>query len=247
MLATFFGVILTLVLLTTYNRKGSYYWDDYWGSYYDPMWSREQSIFLLGLFVCVCWCASNMFSSLASKSSRISALMLPAQQMEKYLSRFLILIIIAPVLYFIGIFVIDFIRVTVLKFFIPSSPYIHLITIKRVFGETSEEISILLSVLITLQSFFTLGSSIWPKRPLISTSLALFIILTLYSIVSMLLLDRLFHENYIYGDNIENMIRDSWFSNHKWIIPISLATIVSVINYIIAYYRLKEIEIIQRW
>lgn len=188
-----------------------------------------------------------MFSTLASKSSRISTLMFPAQQLEKYLSRFFIYIIIAPALYVIGIYVIDFIRVAVVKFFIVNNPCTHFIPLRKIIGDEAIEISALISGILVLQSFFTLGSSIWPKKPVVSTSLALFILLSFYTIVIMVLSEGLFRPDYSYGIELENEFKNSFIDRHDWIIPISIAFIVSAINYIIAYYRIKEIEIIQRW
>lgn len=209
----------------------------------------ERAVFTALFFVFGTIAASLMFSNMKSKESRISTLMYPATQLEKYLSRWIIYVPGFIIVFFIFAFVADFARYLIFLPFLGDRPIIlhpvSLSDLREMFPSDTEELEILTGVFLVLQSFFVLGSSIWPRNSFIKTSIALFVLGTLYTLVITWIFQLLFMDSEV---NVRTGAFDGEFYKGKLLfIQWSFVTVVCVANYVISYFRFKENEIINRW
>lgn len=206
------------------------------------------STFALFFFGCIM--ASLAMDSMKNKAGRISTLMTPATQLEKYLSRWIIAVP-AFIVLFLGCFYIA--DLTRCLFTIALNPEfaemvspVDLSTILRRDyyedgdGEIFFGVYLTIYVFIVLQSFFVLGSTIWPRNSLIKTFTALTIIQTVYAVVIAIWASYM-NNHYIIDEPFDGM------TDIDWIIIWGIAAgAVAIFNYVLSYFRFKEMEIIQR-
>lgn len=205
----------------------------------DPVASFMEVIFYMALFLTVAISAAQSMQNLAVKTSRINALMLPATQLEKFLSRWCIFVPIYLFAFLLGFQLLDWLRVGVeLSIFRPEANIASLNVLSLV-SKYVDEIPVTIWALMTIQSLYVLGSVIWPKNSMIITSCALFVIGVLITIFAIICGNAFLESgtSYSFGLSYKTSI------NIWWVI----ICVFTVINYLVAYYRYKEIEIIQRW
>jgi len=237
------GIIAALVVIAIMSNKHSITDPEY--SYYsstvysDPVASFMIFIFHFGLFITTAIAASLTMQNLADKGSRINALMLPATQLEKFLSRWLIFVPGFLVIYLLSFQVIDWIRVGSEMMIFGTDARIRSINVLKLVLTEEAGQPIVIWGLMIVQSVFTLGSVIWPKNSMVKTVCATGIISLALIIFDILCLQMLLDTNSSYSFHLTETQAETL----AWTV-ISLLTLV---NYIIAYYRYKEIELIQRW
>ncbi len=205
----------------------------------DPVANFLKVIFHMALFLTVAIAAAQSMQNLAVKTSRINALMLPATQLEKFLSRWCIFVPIYLIAFLLGFQLLDWLRVGVeLSIFGPRANIASLNVISLVF-RFENDLPLTIWTLLTIQSLYVLGSVIWPKNSMIITSCVLFVIGVLLTIFATIA-GNAFLES---GTNYSLGLSDRTIINIWW----SIICVFTAINYIVAYFRYKEIEIIQRW
>lgn len=209
---------------------------------YDPMWGMEMGWFWFSIFAVCVIAASRTFSDLSGKEGRIFSLMLPASQFEKYLTRWLILGPVTLVLFICGCELVDLLRCLVLSIAYPDSGNIHALG-GQLFDFNSTEWKSLISAILLLQSVNVLGSSIWPKNAVVKTLFAIAVIVLLNAMFGGFLVRLMYDEGMYYVDGTifdksEMDIADTM---------LCLSIIMAVVNYVVAYFRIREIEIVQRW
>lgn len=175
---------------------------------------------------------SLVMERLKTKTSRICELMLPASMFEKIVVRYIIYIPLFWLFFLLSFVLADHIRVLFFRIF-----YEDVLIMPISFACFSERLPLLLffSAQLMVQSIFILGSSIWPKNSFLKTFLALYLIstvfgLALYMVSEVMIGDQLLDFNF-------NL-------SQKWCTLFFLAA--TLFNWVLAYYRLKENEIIQR-
>ncbi len=143
--------------------------------------------FILMGFSCII--SSNMFSSLQSKTSRITTLMLPASSAEKYWVHFSV--------YIIGFYIMAIIASVLNDITISLCSGLPL-EFSMVYFLRESDVE-LVAFFIFYQAVFALGSVIWPKRSFFKTFFALFLI-TILSIFNHSLILSLLYPilNYFY-------------------------------------------------
>lgn len=240
------GVIVALAVIAIIGNSSiitskTYHIEDYYSLIErDPVANFMQDIFYFSLFITVTVAASQTMQNLSTKTSRINALMLPATQLEKFLSRWIIFIPLFLAAFLLSFQVIEWARVMFEMMIFGSDANIHSLNVMwLLFPEDDAERDLIILSIVFLQSIFVLGSTIWPSNTLVKTVCALFVAgvgLTLFgSLCGNILLDSRY--NYTLDISDET----------AWTISRSLVSVFTLINYIIAYFRYKEIEIIQRW
>lgn len=246
---TFIGAIilvLLFVMLLTGLFGGDYDNTDHAYRYYsfglDPMWGMETGWFWFAIFAVCIYAASLTFGDLSDKSGRIFSLMMPASQLEKYLTRWIILGPFTLLVIVGGCELVDVIRCLVLSIRFPGSENIHLLG-ARLFDFTDVEWKIAIAFFLFAQSFGLLGSSIWPKNALVKTLFALAIIAFLNSLWCGLLTKIFYEENMYYA---VGTIFDKELI-HPENLFLGVTIVMAVVNYVVAYFRYREIEIVQRW
>lgn len=235
----------------------------------DPMWLKEMSMFWAFFFLLVTSAAASSFISYDSKLKRISALSFPASTFEKFLTYILVYGVTVYVLYFVSIIFADYLRVWTAPIYAAPGCIIEPMPLKYFFsfGEgftytTQGGYTILnkntlvvcmlaFSGIICLQAFFFLVASIWPKASfrkgflsLIGMSIGFNTILFL----SFNLATKIYGHVWVFRfqdmiQHLDKYITFESFITSGYIIGIA----VSLGMYILAYFRFKEMESIERW
>ncbi|MDE6653122.1 MAG: hypothetical protein K2K37_01880 [Muribaculaceae bacterium] len=239
-------LVLLFVMLLNVLFGGDYEDTEYsmrYNSYgLDPMWGMEMGWFWFAIFAVCIFAGSYTFGGLADKNGRIFSLMMPASQLEKYLTRWIILGPFTLMVIVAGSELVDVIRYAVVSIRYPDTPNLHLLG-GQLFDFTLTEWKILIASLLGMQSLALLGSSIWPKNAFVKTLFAIAIIAFVNSLWCGFLVKIFYEEGMYYG---EGTIFDK-----KLIVPenifLGAAIVIALVNYVVAYFRYREIEIVQRW
>lgn len=226
-----FGVLLIIVLYDIFFNT------NYSIASVDPMHGTMKTLLRGGIFFSAILSASLMFNNLAKKEGRIQNLMLPTSQLTKYLIRWVIFIPLSIVCYCVIFEIVDIIRLIVVNIHYDSTVPCQLFdTGTCLFTDKGFD---LWGILIFFQGFFALGAIIWPKRSVAKTTIAFISIVIVNSGYGAWLSNLCLSSNMSYGWDITN--------DHVSAIVFISECLMALICYIIAYYRFKEIEIIQRW
>lgn len=218
----------------------------------DPAWGFILMAFLWFLFVFGCLSASLVMEKMKNKTSRLSTLMTPCTPFEKFFSRWLVSTIVFLVVFLIAFKLADYTRVLVYSLIYPDVKEVILPVDlgdlvgsgKRwfLFNETYQLI-LILSIYCFVQSLFVLGSSVWPKNSFLKTFVSVTIIVLIYVLMGMLTGNMLFHGN-------NNKDYDYIFSSFTEQQVFTLGSIAfmffALVNWVLAFFRFKESEIIQR-
>lgn len=211
--------------------------------YRDPALQPMLVIFIIGAFFVSAFSASFMFENMTTKTKRLSTLMLPASNAEKFIARFTIFVLGFFVLYFVSCAIAEFSRFIVLQSIYPHSPKLHLITPATIIADldidfTHEDwrwaFTIFIGAFLFNQSLFGLGSSVWPKNSFIKTFGAIWAISLSYQLLTSIFIQLFDFSNANPNDDLL-----------LWLLT-GFLYIGTIFNWVLAYYRFKESEIIQR-
>lgn len=216
----------------------------------DPIWTFELGAFIWALVIMGLLSASFIMERMKSKTNRIAMLMTPATMFEKFFSRWLVFTFGFLIVFLIAFKLADWTRVTVymisypeLKDIIASTPLSHLVG-KEQFWTVFDDCNYFMlgvSAYFFVQSLFVLGSSIWPKNSFVKTFSAIVVVAIIYIAIGSLLGKILFEARGVRGVNQD--ISDEAMTLWTTIIFFGMA----IINWVVAYFRFKESEIINRW
>ncbi|MCM1451539.1 MAG: hypothetical protein NC102_04735 [Clostridium sp.] len=237
-------IFITLAAVTAFATTQTYdqYTSEWRVGISDPMTSTMDILFWFGFVSASCVFASQVFSPLTTKGGVISFLMLPATQLNKYIVRWL-LFVPAFILTFIICFeLVDMGRAAALTTMLPTAERVHLTGFDFMPSDITDT-SLAISLSLLLPSFYVLGSAIWPKRSFLYTTLWLGGLVTICSVAA-----AIYYTFLLSGEHIPDSLRHSHI-NQEAIIKtiIGLAIAGCLVNYVLAYFRFKETEIIQRW
>lgn len=238
------GVLICLALAfacdANYNRA-------YYPKQIDPALSTLVPFYIVLGYIFAALGGSFMFTSLKSKQGRISTLMIPALASEKLISRMGIYVVIFPVFYILAVCIAEFARCS---YILTTDPVLPVTPVYAIFSNpealayfTPSKYPFLVPCLIitgvfTVQSFFILGSILWPKLSYPKTFAMLFILFFTYSI-----------SVYLVGENLSRGLtypRGPMKIVNEYIPYIILAFefIVIIFNWTMAWWRLKETDVI---
>lgn len=221
----------------------------------DRFWNAEIHFFYFIFYVLTIISASLMFSSMKTKSQRISTLTLPASTLEKYLTYFIIYVIAIYVVLFVCMAIGDYARVLSTKLYPHNDEFIKPIPFKYIFSlgyyydnpsyHMDHEnyfvgywFAIYFGSLIVTQGYMALISAIWPKNSFIKgTGTAM--IFTFLMIICVISSFKLFGYM-VYQDYFPKF---SSLSTVVW----SITIILSIVLFAVSYFRFKENEVIDRW
>ena len=130
-----------------------------------------------------------------------------------------------------------------LKDIISSTPLSHLVGKEQfwtVFADCNY-FMLGISAYFFVQSLFVLGSSIWPKNSFVKTFSAIVVVAIIYIAIGSALAKILFEARGVHGVNQD--ISDEAMTLWTTIIFFGMA----IFNWVVAYFRFKESEIINRW
>lgn len=237
------GVIFAIITLNTHFQD--YHVTSLPEKYiYDPVTGFESGFFVLGLFVLGCLSASYIGAPLGQKTTAISALMLPASQLEKYLMRWVIFVPGFFICYMLGICIVDFSHLLVEMMHGMPLSHIRLAIAEDPFTGCGP---LFYSAFFALQSVFALGGTVWPKHGVRSTVAALFVLGILFSILQAILISVLL---FSLADTSLRIVEHSFEfiarEYREWVLS-AILWAMAIFNYVLAYFRVKESEIINRF
>lgn len=138
-------------------------------------------------FVLGCVYASKMLEPMNSKTKSTSYLMLPGSVYEKYCSRWILPIIIYPVLFIILFFLADVLKVGLFSLRFPEAD-VRMFDLSFLMGKDNtsavfrsfDQFALLALLYLFTQSLFMIGSAYWKKSPLIKTCAAMLVCMLIY-------------------------------------------------------------------
>lgn len=216
----------------------------------DPIWLFELIAFGWAVVIMGLLSASFIMERMKTKTNRIAMLMIPATMFEKFFSRWLIFTFGFLVAFLIAFKLADWTRVLVymvsypeLKEIIASVPLSQIVGPGNwtIFSD-NETFLLGISIYLFAQSLFVLGSSIWPKNAFVKTLSAIIVIAIIYVSVGAMLTKVLIESRGGYS-GINERISDETMMLISTIAFFALA----LFNWVVAYFRFKESEIINRW
>lgn len=240
--AMMFGIMVVIFVWTGYVQY-EYKYD------VDPLVEISLYVFLwLGL-ICGCLAASFTMEKMKSKTGRLSVLMTPATSFEKFFSRWLISTIVYLVIFLIAFKLADYTRVLIYSLAYPEKMVVAS-ELKYLFAIEGEyalakytDCSVKGLILVGyffFQSCFVLGSSIWPKNSFIKTFVTGFSVTVIYALILGGIAKLLF-------DNASGSVPDN--GDPEFMvksISYTVGIFFTLLNWVLAYYRFKEAEIINR-
>ena len=207
--------------------------------------------------------ASTFMTPMNSKLKRFSYLISPSSNLEKFFSRWLIVTIGYIFSFFAAMWIMDTLRVTVLTAVFPDLD-IKLLDLTKLFNPTNNgDITIeymmpktafttMIFIYFLLQSLFILGATFWEKASFIKTFTALFVIVISYIMLSRWAislsyggLDGGLND---FGRVLESFLGDKTEEREEFFMTLIYAglSVFTVTNWTLAYFRVRESEIIKR-
>ena len=217
--------------------------------------SREKDVvifgcvaFVWGVVIMGTLSASFIMERMKTKTNREAMLMLPATMFEKYISRWLIFTIGAVAAFLIAYKLADWSRVLVYTIAYPENNAIAQVPLSHLVGETdywtlfkdNQMFMMAIGGYCFIQSIFVLGSSIWPKNAFIKTFAVGVAITLVYLLIGTLLFNSFVARHpsvngiFMSAETMETLTTFLFLG-------------CALFNWVLAYFRFKESEIINRW
>lgn len=212
---------------------------------FDPSLRNLPIFYILVFFMAGCLSASFMFNDLATKEGRIRSLMRPALDIEKFTARWLIYIPGFIVVFSAGVFIAESLRtgIVMLRFSdvntIPCYAALFKPAVREYFlGQHAvRSICNFCLLFLAIQSFFVLGSTIWPKNSALKTFAVFFGLAATYSILSTWTV-------YLLCPDGACVPKSDFIQDNSGIIMMLLMIVAIATNYILAWLRLGETDVI---
>ncbi len=244
------GIFGLLVIISLLVARGSHY-NGIQPEYYS---SRSIENFLgwitVVFLICGAYVAAYSFKRMATPPGALSTLMTPASQFEKFAIKWLIAVPVYILIFFLIAYVADWIRVysSYWMFDIEVRP----VNVTKILFHQTTDIGFVnrlayhsLLYFLAGQSFFLLGSIVWPKNSALKTFVCMIAICFIYvwiGIWFVSLLDISDGDTHLYYSGPE------FLNDHRLLyVADAFAIIVAVINYWLTYRRFREAETINRW
>lgn len=204
--------------------------------------------------------ASTIMKPMNNKVKRISYLISPASNLEKYLSRWIIVTIGYIIVFFISFWIVDALRVGICSARYPDldirfidfgqlicpdegSSGNYIFNNKTSFGIT-------FCIYLFIQSIFILGATFWEKATFIKTfSVGVIIIIAFILICRWTILLSYGDFNAFFNtlNSFESLAIEHLNQNKTFTGVASILSVCTLINWTLAFFRFRESEIIKRF
>lgn len=205
--------------------------------------SAQRAIFTFITLAFTTLAASLAFASTAGKEGALREIECPALQSEKFAARFTVYIIGAWIAAIAGWATASFGTFFVMDAFTPYGGFFFPKSLGPLFDGTSlQNITPLFCIILTvlfLQSLFFLGSTVWPRSSFIKTFAAGFAITVCMITIALTTTNA-------FIDIINPVPPPPAFFNSIFTYA-ALSLIMTTVNYIVAFLRYRESEVIRRW
>jgi hypothetical protein len=201
--------------------------------------------------------ASSFSTPMNSKLKRISYLSNPSSTLEKFLTRWIITTIGFVIAFFVALWIADFLRVTICSVRYPDVD-IHFLDLSKLFpkeggGVYSGEYMtpkfafiFFVSLYLFFQSVFLLGSTFWEKSSFILTFAVCFVTSAIIFTIFRWII-RLFYGGLEGFSNVMNSFEPSNLSEVQTMtVSAVFLGVFTLTFWVLAYFRMKESEIIKR-
>lgn len=253
-----FGIMGFIMFRNTYEFY-EYILNDNPGS--DPQLLNANLLIVACVFFLVygLFFAASTMDVMKVKTMRISYLMLPASNFEKFFSRWLITTVVYVVAFFLILFVVDMARVACFSLLYPGLDIISLDFSRLAYpgdGDSfyyvfdSKSLFILLIALYSLaQSIIILGTTFWQKLSLVKTFGATMLIAISYFFICRWTILAFYHGSIdLFGNVLGSFhVHERISENQAFTFLAALLFLFTIVNWTISYFRFKESEIIERW
>jgi len=250
---TMFGIMAVALTWFFYtNHREVYAERDYIN-----LWITACVLFLgFGVFF-----ASTMMEPVREKTRRISFLTLPASNVEKFLSRWLIVTFGYIIAFFIALWLADAVRVAICSHYLPEHDIRFLDFGKLVNPEKENNyqnyvffstcfFGFWISVYTLLQSLFVLGATFWEKASFIKTFSAITVIVLLFLFLNWEMIKIIYQDMDAFAVSFNTFLTiifpEEITDKDVLRAGISLFTFFTPFCWVIAFFRFRESEIIKR-
>ena len=250
---TMFGIMAVILIWVTYvEHPGSQFFRQ--EAYNDNLLLIVSIMFLgFGIFF-----ASTLMDSMREKTKRIACLTTPASHFEKFISRWLIVTIGYVIAFFIALWMADAIKVSYFsEYKIPfldfdgligprvndlDKYYNYVFPSKSYFGFG-------IGIYALLQSLFILGATFWEKSSFIKTFAAGVVIVLSFLLLNYWMIKIVFHDMEGLGKAMDALLPRNTTQETGNTVMLLIACFLSfcaLLNWVIAFFRFRESEIIKR-
>lgn len=214
-------------------------------------------LFMFMSFIIFFFCGSRIFINMKTKASRSLFLMLPATNMEKFISRLLYTVVGTSLMIFASWMIADIIQFVFSLFLTPGmqgslvarafeelflknnfdSSHFVVRNGTSVLGQTFPVGMFLLSLTIFTHSFFTLGGTVFRKSATLLTICSSFILMFLMALIS----------SFVDDDVLVHFVQSMEPNTFGWLMVMVLL-LLSAFNYWAAYKLFTHMQIINnKW
>ena len=191
------------------------------------------------------WFASTFATPINSRLKRLTYLINPASNFEKYLTRWSITTIGFIVAFFVAIWMADLLRVSICTVIYPDVelPFINITKyIQDVEGK-----KVFFCLYFLLQSIFLLGATIWEKASFIKTFIAVAIFFGAYIVVCRWTILLFYGDMDGYYNVLQSFDLSHTFSQEQALSLLSIImTVFTITFWVLACFRIRESEITKR-
>lgn len=237
------GVLAIFMFIVCYSMW-SYYYGGLYAEYYhgtdDPMWSVLWMCMWIFYGVFGVLSASQIGATMSTKPRRIVNLMVPATQVEKYLARWIIYILGFTVFFFAVFELLDLLRVAVARGVYPDCNLIHPMASEMAGAYDLNDYGFPLTGILLLMSVYTLGSYLWPRRPVVATSVVLVVLTMVCGFITGVVAGNIFG-----GEGSYDYPRASIFMNSTF--QYAVAIVMMLLFWTVACLRYRQDEVVNRW
>lgn len=222
------GTTTLAMIIATYHDDNSYY-------LYDAI-----SLFKVFAMVFCALGASLFMKNMSTKGLRLNSLMSPASELEKFLTRWVICIVGVFLCYLVCFAIADILRVAIISFFINEYSHYSLMGPLTVMLSDDVNLNFWLS-LISTQSFFLLGSTVWPKDSFRKTFGAMIIMMAACGFI-FTSISAWINRSYVFVGYDDHRLWNMIYANRIYL----YATFI-LFCYAVSWFRFRESEIIHRF
>jgi hypothetical protein len=206
--------------------------------------------------------ASTFMNPMNSKTKRIAYLTCPASTLEKYFTRWMIVTVGYIISFFIALWIADAVRVGICSARYPEQTMNFLDLSKLVYPGTEftsrrdyvfdnmHLFAVALNIYFLIQSLFILGSTFWEKATFIKTFTVVAVIVLAYILVCRQAIRLSYGDLDGFGNvlaSFEGVFNNDKISQKQAVTLVtSVLSVFTLANWTLAFFRIRESEIIKR-
>ena len=198
--------------------------------------------------------ASTFTEPMRSKIKRASYLMNPSSNLEKYVSRWLIVTVGYIIAFFVALWLADLLRVAICSARYPEID-VNMLDLGELIGMRNagnvfsyNEFGFFVGLFFFLQSVCVLGSTFWEKVSFVKTFAAATILVLLFLLLANWTISIFYTDFEQFTNVLDSFAKENQMSDTAFFtITTSVFASLTLVFWIFAFFRFRESEIIKRW